>query len=129
MEVRITGRHSELDDEFKQYALQKFESLARISRHARSVECVFDEVSIDKKVELIAHLTRGKPIAVHARHEDQRACFDAAYAKLERVLIRLKEKLETRRHSGGPVMAPEGPVSEELKSFDEVLAELAGEED
>ena len=98
MEVRITGRRGNLTEDVKDYAHEKIAPLGRFNRHARSVELIFDEDHLSQTVEAIAHLDRGAPVVVHSKHEDARAASDLTHDKLERVLRRLKERREARRH-------------------------------
>ncbi len=108
MEVRITARHVDAPDDVKDYANEKLAPLGRFNSSARSVEVVFGEDGLVKTVEVIAHLTRGAPVVVHARHDDARAAVDLAHDKLERVLRRAKERREARRHSRGGAPAAVG---------------------
>ena len=99
MEVRITGRHADVGDDVKAYALEKLEPLSRYYDRTRYVEVVFDDDTIRKKLEVIAHLTRGKPLVATILHEDARAAVDLAHDKLERLLTREKEKHRNRKHT------------------------------
>ena len=101
MEVQITGRHAELDEDVKAYATEKLEHLARYHTGLRLAEIVLDEDKLDKTVEVIAHLERGAPVVVNARHQDSHAAIDLVHDKLERVLKREKERRrDLARHKG-----------------------------
>ena len=97
MEVRITCRHGDTPDDVKDYAREKLSPIGKFNRLTRSIEVVFDEDSLSKTVEIIAHLERGAPVVVHAKHEDLRAAIDLAHDKIEKVLRRQKKRVEGRR--------------------------------
>ena len=110
MKVTIICRHGHAPDEVKDYAAGKLEHLERFNRHTRSLECILDEDGLHKSVEIRAHLERGPPLIVHARHEDWRATVDIANDKVENALRRLKERLEDRRHRKGPSIEEHVPT-------------------
>jgi ribosomal subunit interface protein len=97
VEVRITGRHSQLGDKVRSYASEKLEPLSRYYDRTRLLEVVFDETGLGWKVEVIAHLGRGKPLIATVKHKDALAAVDLAHDKLERLLTRQKEKHRSRR--------------------------------
>jgi ribosomal subunit interface protein len=103
VEVRISARHEDFDDEVKDYARRKVEGLSRYYKGTRSIEVLLDGDALAKSVELKAHLAKGAPVIVTASHPDANAAVDIAHGKLERMLHRLKEKLEDRRHGKGHV--------------------------
>lgn len=113
MEVRISGRHGASDEEIKQYVEQKLESMERYNHDAHSLEVVLDEDHLSRSVEVIAHMKRGAPVVVSAKHADARAAVDLAHDKLEKVLRRLKERQLDRRHQGIKPGAVAAPVPEE----------------
>lgn len=98
MEVRITARHGELGKKVRSYAGEKLEPLSRYYDRTRHLEVVFDEAGLVWKVEVIAHLQRGKPLIATVKHKDALAAVDLAHDKLERLLTREKEKHRSRRH-------------------------------
>ena len=120
MEVRITGRHAHLGTKVKEYTIQKLAPLSKFDSGTRSLEVVFDEDHLGKKVEVIAHMQRGKPLIATVQHKDALAAIDLAHDKMEKLLTRAKEKNRTlHRHPHGaaaataPVTEPRLPSSEE----------------
>ncbi len=121
MEVLVKGRHAELDDEVKEYAAEKLEGLSRYYKWIRTVEAVLNEDHLTKECELIAHLSRGAPLVVSAKHEQWLAAIDIAHDQLKRVLQKFKEKQEDRRQGKGhahKAVAPDepdsGPITEDF---------------
>jgi ribosomal subunit interface protein len=118
VEVRITGRHGELGDKVRSYANEKLEPLSRYYDRTRHLEVVFDETQLGWKIEVIAHLQRGKPLIATVEHKDALAAVDLAHDKLERLLTREKERHRSRRHrdppdSAAPADAGDGKGPEE----------------
>jgi ribosomal subunit interface protein len=120
VDVRITVRHEDFDDEVKEYAERKLEGLSRYYKGTRSLEVILDGDHLAKSVELKAHLAKGAPVMVSAKHEDAMAAIDIANGKLERVLHRVKEKLEDRRHGKGHRPPPAPLVGEDQPLTDEI---------
>ena len=121
MDVRISVRHDDFDDEVKEYAERKLGGLSCYFKGTRSLEVILDGDATSKSVELKAHLAKGAPIVVSARHEEPTAAIDIAGGKLERMLHRLKEKLEDRRHGRGhdtpPAAQPDVPTEDITGDF------------
>jgi ribosomal subunit interface protein len=120
VDVRITVRHDDFDDDVKEYAARKLEGLSRYYKGTRSLDVIFDGDHLTKSVELKAHLAKGAPVMVSAKHEDAMSAIDIANGKLERVLHRVKEKLEDRRHGKGqrppavPLVGEDQPLTDEI---------------
>ena len=116
VEVRITGRHSQLGPKVRTYASDKLLPLSRYYDRTRHLEVVFDETNLGWKVEVIAHLQRGTPLVATTKHKDPMAAVDLAHDKLERLLTREKEKHRTRRARNGrasPVPSSPSPGGSE----------------
>lgn len=117
MEVRITGRHAQLGSKVRTYANDKLLPLSRYYDRTRQLEVVFDETNLGWQIEVIAHLSRGKPLIATTKHKDPLAAVDLAHDKLERLLTREKEKQRSRRSRNGrgapAAAAPARGASEE----------------
>ncbi|MDO5058891.1 MAG: ribosome-associated translation inhibitor RaiA [Neisseria sp.] len=91
MNLKITGLHFDVSDAIKQYAAEKLE---RINRHSANLISVSLTLSLDKpkhKAEAHAHLS-GKDVHVEAVENDMYAAIDVLMDKLDRALIKHKEK-------------------------------------
>lgn len=117
LDVRITDRNADLDEEAKDLTRQKFDGLERYLKGTRSVECVFDKTNLDYHVEVMAHIARGAPVVVNATATEWRTALEQAHDRLVKVLRRLKKKREGRRRGGrvadlagdgGPTPSDEG---------------------
>jgi putative sigma-54 modulation protein len=108
MNLHITGHHLEITPAIRDYATSKF---SKIKRHFDNVIDVNIILSVDKlkqKAEATIHIS-GKDVFVECDDENLYAAIDALVDKLDRQVMKHKEKLSGRRHddSGKPVAEAE----------------------
>jgi putative sigma-54 modulation protein len=97
MNLSITGHHLEVTAPLRDYVTQKLE---RITRHFDKVIDVKVLLSVDKmvqKAEINIHI-RGKDIFAESTHEDLYAAIDALADKLDRQVLKHKEKQNDHGH-------------------------------
>lgn len=99
MNLTLTGHHVEITPAMRDYVTGK---LARITRHFDNVIDVSVILSVEKlrqKAEANVHV-RGKDIFVEADGADMYASIDNLVDKLDRQILRHKEKnIEHRNHN------------------------------
>ena len=91
MQLNITGHHLDVTVPLKEYVETKFE---RLQRHFDQISTTHVILSIDKlvqKAEATVHIAGGDLFA-HAESEDMYAAIDALTDKLDRQLIKHKQK-------------------------------------
>ncbi|WP_174873856.1 ribosome hibernation-promoting factor, HPF/YfiA family [Vogesella oryzae] len=91
MNLKITGLHLEVTPALREFIESKLE---RITRHVDNVIGVTVTLSVDKlvqKAEVNVHLA-GKDIHVEASDSDMYAAIDALMDKLDRQVLKFKEK-------------------------------------
>jgi putative sigma-54 modulation protein len=96
MNIKVTGLHLEITSSLRVYIASKLE---RISRHVDEVIDVSVTLSVDKlvqKAEANVHLS-GKDIHVEATEADMYAAIDLLMDKLDRQVLKFKEKQSTHR--------------------------------
>ena len=106
MNIHLTGRHLEITPAIRDYATGK---IGKVKRHFDTVIDVNIILSVEKlkqKAEATIHIS-GKDVFVECEDENLYAAIDALVDKLDRQVIKHKEKLAARRHddSGKPVEA------------------------
>jgi len=102
MNLNLTGHHLEITPAIRDYVLAK---LDRVTRHFDDVIDVNVVMSVDKlrhKVEVNLH-ARGKDIHVEAIEPDMYAAIDALADKLDRQVLKHKEKRELHRHHAAAI--------------------------
>ena len=95
MQVNITGHHVELTDALREYINQK---LSRLERHYDNITNVQVTLSVEKERKLAACTLHASGADLHgdASHDDMYAAIDALADKLDRQLVKHKEKAQAR---------------------------------
>ena len=96
MQVNLTGRHVELTDSLRNYVLSKFERIERHFDHITNVNVILDVEKLRQKAEASFHIS-GHDIYADAEHEDMYAAIDSLVDKLDRQLLKHKEKMQSHR--------------------------------
>jgi putative sigma-54 modulation protein len=95
MQLNISGHHLDVTDPIKSYITNK---LGKLERHCDHISNINAIVSVDKllqKAEATIHV-KGADIFAAAEHEDLYAAIDILEGKLDRQLIKYKEKNRER---------------------------------
>lgn len=96
MQVNISGHHIELTTALKDYVIQKTD---RLSRHFDQISNVDVVLSVEKQrqaAEANIHVS-GKDLFANAEDNDMYAAIDKLVDKLDRQLIKHKEKTTDRQ--------------------------------
>jgi putative sigma-54 modulation protein len=107
MNIKVTGIHLEITSSLREYIENKLE---RINRHVDDLIDVSVTLSVDKliqKAEVNAHLS-GKDIHVESTEADMYAAIDLVMDKLDRQVLKFKEK--QTEHRGAPGVQPEATL-------------------
>jgi putative sigma-54 modulation protein len=102
MNLNLSGRHLEVTPAIRSYVLEK---LSRVTRHFDQVIDLNVILSVDKlqqKVEVSLHVA-GRDIHAESIDADMYAAIDAVADKLDRQVVKHKEKLTIHRHESEPM--------------------------
>lgn len=102
MQINITGHHVELTDALRDYVNKK---LNKLTRHFDSVTNVHVVLTVEKqeqKAEAKVSVT-GQDIVAQATSGDMYASIDAMMDKLDRQVIKHKEKMGSHNQKSGGV--------------------------
>ncbi len=99
MQINLTGHHIDITDALKSYVDSKFERLARHFDHVINAHVVLSVEKLAQKAEATLYINGGKVFA-DSVHEDMYAAIDTLIDKLDRQVLRYKEKKSSHR---GPV--------------------------
>jgi putative sigma-54 modulation protein len=102
MNLNLTGHHLDITPALRDYVVAKLDRVTRHFDHVIDVNVVLSVDKLRQKVEVNLH-TRGKDIHVEAIDADMYAAIDALIDKLDRQVLKHKEKRETHRHEGAAV--------------------------
>ena len=103
MNLTISGHHLEVTPALREYVLNK---LDRVTRHFDQVVDVNVLLMVEKqkekerrqKAEVTLH-AKGKDIFVETAHEDLYAAIDQLMDKLDRQVVRHKDRLQNHHHA------------------------------
>lgn len=93
MQISISGHHIELTDALRNYVSDKFQRIERHFENVINVHVVLSVEKLEQKAEATMQVNGGK---IHAEdaHEDLYAAIDGLIDKLDRQVLRHKEKLQ-----------------------------------
>lgn len=91
--IQFTGRHVEITDSMKDYAMEKLSKLDRFSDQIIDVNVIMEIQKLDHRVEFVLKLGHIK-ITSFANTTDMYASIDKAVAKLEAQIRRYKSKIQ-----------------------------------
>jgi putative sigma-54 modulation protein len=99
MNLNLTGHRLEITPAIRDYVVAKLDRVTRHFDHVIDVNVVMSVDKLRHKVEVNLH-TRGKDIHVEAIEPDMYAAIDALIDKLDRQVLKHKEKRAGHRHEG-----------------------------
>jgi putative sigma-54 modulation protein len=91
MQLNITGRHIDVTDSLKDYLDSKFLKLERHFDNINNVHVILNVEKLNQIAEATLHLNGGEIFAM-AEHNDMYAAIDSLVDKLDRQVIKHKEK-------------------------------------
>ena len=100
MNLHLTGHHVEITPAIRDYVTQKLEKIERHFDHVIDVNVVMTVEKLDQRIEANVHLS-GKDIHVQAHDGDMYAAIDGLIDKLDRQVIKHKERLQSGNHVPG----------------------------
>ncbi len=96
MQISITGHHLEVTDSLRAYVETKFQKLERHFDHVTDVHVILGVEKLNKKAEATVHIS-GATLFAEDHQEDMYAAIDNLVDKLDRQLIKHKEKITKHR--------------------------------
>ncbi len=100
MQLSISGHHIDITEPLRDYVTGKLDRLVRHSDHMTNVHVVLSVEKLVQKAEATVHLS-GAELYADASTEDMYAAIDQLADKLDRQLLRHKEKTVNRHHARG----------------------------
>jgi len=101
MNLNLSGRHLDITPAIRSYVLEKLGRVTRHFDHVIDLNVVLSVNKLEQKCEASAHVA-GRDIHVEAVDEDMYAAIDALADKLDRQIVKHKEKLKVHRHESEP---------------------------
>ncbi len=101
MQINLTGHHIDITEPLKDYVDNKFKRLARHFDHVINVHVILSVEKLRQKAEATLHINGAKVFA-DSIHEDMYAAIDGLIDKLDRQVLRHKEKRQSHRGVAKP---------------------------
>ena len=114
MNLTVTGHHVDVTSSMRNYVGDKME---RLQRHSENLFGIHVILTVEEKSRQKAEATievAGTRLYADETREDMYSAIDLLADKLDRQLIKHKEKIKTRRHSRDPK-----PMEEESPPLDD----------
>ncbi|MBL8484181.1 MAG: ribosome-associated translation inhibitor RaiA [Rhodocyclaceae bacterium] len=97
MNLSITGHHLDITPSIREYISSKIERVTRHFDHVTSAAVVIEVEKLRQKAEVTLHV-RGKDINVKSEAEDLYAAIDTLIDKLDRQILKHKDKRNDHGH-------------------------------
>lgn len=99
MNLQLTGHHLEITPAMRSYVTAKLERITRHFDHVIDVSVILSVDKLQQRVEANVHVS-GRDIFCESVDEDMYAAIDSLVDKLDRQVIRHKEKTVEQRQNG-----------------------------
>jgi putative sigma-54 modulation protein len=93
MQINLTGHHVDITESLRNYVDTKFSKLERHFDHISNVHVILNVEKLNQKAEATMHLS-GAEVFASSQDPDMYAAIDSMIDKLDRQVIRHKEKLK-----------------------------------
>ncbi len=97
MQLSISGHHIDVTDALKSYVTEKLQKLERHFDHITNVHVVLRVEKLRQRAEATIHIS-GAEVFAESEGDDLYAAIDKLADKLDRQILKHKEKLEDRHH-------------------------------
>lgn len=102
MNLHLTGHHLEITPAIRDYVSSKLQRITHHFDHVIDVTVVLTVEKLQRRIEASVHV-RGRDIFCENADADMYAAIDGLVDKLDRTIIKHKEKSLERRHDGKPL--------------------------
>ena len=100
MNLQLSGHHLELTPAIREYLTSKLDRVKRHFDHVIDVNVILSVEREQRRAEASMHV-RGKDLFAESQDTDMYAAIDALVDKLDRQIVKHKEKLSGGRGNGG----------------------------
>lgn len=102
MNLHLTGHHVEITPAIRDYVSGKLRRITHHFDHVIEVSVVLSVEKLQRRIEANIHV-RGKDIFCESAEPDMYAAIDSLVDKLDRTIIKHKEKSLGHRHADAPL--------------------------
>lgn len=102
MQVTITGHHLDVTDSLRDYVISKMERLERHFDQVTNINVILTVEKLIQKAEATVPVN-GSNIFANAENQDMYAAIDALVDKLDRQILKRKEKVTSHHRNEGSI--------------------------
>jgi len=102
MNLHLTGHHLAITPAIREYVSSKLQRVTHHFDHVIDVNVILTVEKLKQRIEASVHV-RGKDIFCENADADMYAAIDGLVDKLDRTIIKHKEKSLEHRHDGAPL--------------------------
>ena len=102
MNLHLTGHQLPITPAIREYVAAKLERITHHFDNVIDVNVIMSVEKLEQKIEATVHV-RGRDIFCEASARDMYAAIDNLVDKLDRTIIKHKEKTLSHRHGGAPL--------------------------
>ncbi|HLF38506.1 MAG TPA: ribosome-associated translation inhibitor RaiA [Burkholderiales bacterium] len=106
MNLHLTGHHLEITPAIRDYVSSKLLRITHHFDHVIDVSVVLTVEKLRRRIEASVHV-RGRDIFCENADADMYAAIDGLVDKLDRTIIKHKEKTRSKRHDGASLKHPD----------------------
>lgn len=97
MQLSISGHHVDVTDALKSYVEEKLKKLERHYDHITNTHVILTVEKLEQRAEATVHMS-GAEVFADANCDDMYAAIDKLTDKLDRQILKHKEKVQDRHH-------------------------------
>jgi putative sigma-54 modulation protein len=113
VQIKISARHGNLNDETQQFIRDKANKLLHLFDRIMMIEVTVDLSSDEKLVEFLVSLEHKHDLVAHERSKDVLAAVDLVLDKLSQQLRKYKQKIQDHRRTPSMGDVAGAPLPEE----------------
>lgn len=102
MNLHLTGHQLPITPAIRDYISSKLQRITHHFDQVIDVNCILSVEKLHQKIEATVHV-RGRDIFCESTAPDMYAAIDGLVDKLDRTILKHKEKNLERRHNGAPL--------------------------
>ncbi len=100
MQIQLTGRHVDITEDVREYVYEKVGKLPRFYDRIHEIEVILGHESDQFVAEIIVRVDRKHTFIAQESGADTFVLIDAVVGRLERQLVKHKEKTRNHKHDG-----------------------------
>ncbi len=125
--IEVVSRHGQVSNRMQEYVLKKVERLSRFYDRISRIEIIVDGPHEEPVVEAIVHVEHAATVVAKEQGDHFNGAIDSLVGKLERQLVKAKEKL--KQHKGEDGLRdtdPDHSTPENEETYEDVVRKNLG---